>query len=127
MPYMEIKTSLSLSDEKKHEVCEEIGGLMSMIPGKRREITMINVVDGCYMELGSVERQKQPCLNLELRICGISPYPSKRDFVKEVTAAVGRILDIPPNRTFINIFECDSWGAFGNYVDNNVLDPSLYD
>jgi hypothetical protein len=127
MPYLEAHTSMVLTNDEKHELCEEIGKFLKLIPGKRTEITMMNIVGGCYMELGEKEQQKEPCMNIELRICGISPFNTKRDFVREVTTMLDKKYGIPPNRAFFNIFECSSWGAFGDYIDNNVFDPSLYD
>jgi phenylpyruvate tautomerase PptA (4-oxalocrotonate tautomerase family) len=123
MPYLEVNTSVTLTDEGRHDLCEEIGKLLPLIPGKKREITMINIVDGRYIELGD----KEPCLNIELRIGGISPFTAKRNFVREVTAMVEEKLGVKPGRTFINIIECTSWGAFGDFKDNNVIDADLSD
>jgi phenylpyruvate tautomerase PptA (4-oxalocrotonate tautomerase family) len=123
MPYLEVNTSVALTDAEKHDLCEEIGKLLPLIPGKKREITMMNIADGRYIELND----KDPCVNLELRIGGKSPFNAKRNFVREVTAMFGEKLGVEPGRTFINIVEHDSWGAFGDFKDNNIIDPDLYD
>jgi phenylpyruvate tautomerase PptA (4-oxalocrotonate tautomerase family) len=127
MPYLEVNTSLKFTDAEKHELCEEIGKFISLIPGKRREITMMNIRDGCFTELGDSEHQKDPCLSLEFRILGRTRFNCKRDFVKDVTAMLGEKYGLKSNRVFINIFECESWGAFGKYTDNMIIDADLYD
>lgn len=127
MPYMNISTSLVLSDGEKHALCEDVGAFISLIPGKRREITMMNVAAGLFMELGPEEYRALPCMDIEFRISGIAPFTAKRDFVRRVTEMLGEKYGLDPSRVFFNIFECGSWGAFGHYKDNNILDESLYD
>jgi phenylpyruvate tautomerase PptA (4-oxalocrotonate tautomerase family) len=122
MPYLEINTSLSLNDAEKQDLCGEIGKLIPLIPGKKKEITLINVSGGLYIELS-----EDPCINIEFRIGGRTPFNCKRDFVRDVTAMLGEKYGFKPNRVFINIFECENWGAFGKYTDNMIIDADLYD
>jgi phenylpyruvate tautomerase PptA (4-oxalocrotonate tautomerase family) len=111
MPYLEINTSVTLSDAEKHDLCEEIGKCLPLIPEKTRDLTIMNINDRRFMELGDAD----PSLVVELRIGGTSPNEAKADFVREVTALFERTLGISPKRVYVNIFECDTWGANGQF------------
>ena len=126
---MEINTSLVLNDEEKHELCEDIGKFIHLIPGKFREITMMNLKSGCYIEypLKPPISPFDPCIMIEFRVGGISPFNNKRDFVREVTAMLVEKYKFEPKRVFVNFFEMDNWGFNGGFKSLMVLDPSLYD
>jgi phenylpyruvate tautomerase PptA (4-oxalocrotonate tautomerase family) len=111
MPYLELNTSVSLKPEEKHILCEDIGKLLPLIPGKTRELTMMTIADGRYMELGDTT----PSANLLLRLGGPAAKEGKATFVQEVTALFEAKLGIRPERLYINIIECSSWGANGQY------------
>jgi phenylpyruvate tautomerase PptA (4-oxalocrotonate tautomerase family) len=111
MPYLEINTSVTLTTAEKHDLCEEIGKLLPLIPGKTRDLTMMNIEDARFMELDD----DAPSLNLELRIGGPAPKEAKADFVKAVSELFKKTLGIAPKRTYINIVEHNSWGANGEF------------
>ena len=127
MPYMEINTSLELNDEEKHQLCEDIGEFISIVPGKSREITMMNLKAGCYIEFPGLSNPcppTVPSINIEFRILGRSPFRSKKDFVREVTSMLCEKYSFEPWRVFVNIFECDSWGFRGEYRDIMIIEET---
>ncbi|MDR0885472.1 MAG: hypothetical protein LBN22_03770 [Clostridiales Family XIII bacterium] len=112
MPYVQLNTSVKLSDTEKHQLCDELGELMPLLPTKSRENTMMNIVDGCYIEFGTVN-QTGPALNLEVRLFGVSPEEDKNAFVGAVSALFETRLGVPINRMYINLTEYNTWGSKG--------------
>jgi phenylpyruvate tautomerase PptA (4-oxalocrotonate tautomerase family) len=102
-----------LDEAQKHDLCEEIGKLMPLIPGKTRENTMMNIMDGCYMEKVDAS---EPSLNLEVRVLGAVPEANKRDYVEKICALFEKKPGISPGRVTINFVEFDCWGTDGKLL-----------
>jgi phenylpyruvate tautomerase PptA (4-oxalocrotonate tautomerase family) len=113
MPYFQLHTSRTLSGAEKHGLCEEIGKLMPLLPGKSRDNTMMCVMDGCYMELGGAE----PALNLDVRLFKPSPAENKKAFAEKISALLGEKLGVKPERMSINIAEHSCWTSGGVYME----------
>jgi len=110
MPFVQLTTSVSLGKEEKHDLCEEIGKLMPLIPEKNRDNTMIAILDGCYMEKGNNDL---PSLNLVVRLLGAAGDGIKKNYIEQVTKLFEDKLKIRPDHIFINIVALDDWGANG--------------
>ena len=112
MPYLQLNTSVSLSDAEKRSLCEEICKLISIIPGKSPAGTMLYINDGCFMEMGD---GKGPCLNLVVRLLGAAPEENKINFIEQITALFERTLKVTPPLMYINLVELDDWGVDGKF------------
>jgi len=113
MPYVQLCTSVRLNETKKHELCDEIGKLMPLIPGKTRDNTMMSIIDGCYMEKINADN---PALNFEVRVLGGVPDAHKKDFIEQITALFDRMLGVKPDFMSINIAVFDDWGSGGRFI-----------
>jgi phenylpyruvate tautomerase PptA (4-oxalocrotonate tautomerase family) len=111
MPYLQLHTSKPLSRAEKHELCDELGKLMPLLPGKARDNTTMCLMNGCYMELGDDE----PALNLEVRLYKPSPAESKKAFAESVSRLLEERLGVRRDRMSINISEHASWTSGGVY------------
>lgn len=109
MPYLHLSVQNPLTAEEKHELCESIGPLMPLLPGKTRQNTMMHIEDSCTIELGDAS----PCLFLEVRMFKASPEDAKQAFVKAISDLLEKKLSVPKNRMYINLTELDSWGSNG--------------
>jgi len=112
MPYLHLNTTVSISGDEKHSLCVALGELMPLIPGKTRDNTMMNIVDGCFMEKGD---KGAPCLSLEVRVFGPAPDENKNDFIGQVTRLFEDKFKIAPGDMYINIVEFNDWGSNGAY------------
>ena len=110
MPYLQLNTSVRLGDAEKHSLCEAIGVLMPIIPGKTRDNTMMCIMDGCFMEKGA---GGAPCLNLEVRLLGPAPDECKSDFTAKITSLFEDKLKVQPGDMYINLIEYNDWGSGG--------------
>ena len=122
---MEIHTSLDLSKAQKHEIIEDIGQFVSIIPGKGKDITMYNLKSGCHIEFTGSDPNAalNPCLFLSFIFCGTAPHEKKRQFVHDVSAMLEKKYGLPSNRVFMNLVENESWGAWGDYLNLKVIEP----
>jgi phenylpyruvate tautomerase PptA (4-oxalocrotonate tautomerase family) len=110
MPYLQLNTSVRLNDAEKHDLCEEIGKLMPLIPGKSRDNTMMCINDGCYIEKKDASRAS---LNLVVRLLGEAPDECKKSYITEATKLFEDKLGVNPENIFINIVALDDWGVNG--------------
>ena len=109
MPYLQLNVQKELNQEEKHALCEAIGAVMPLLPGKSRENTMMHIVSGQHMELLT----DAPCLYLEVRMFKPSPLESKQAFVQAISRLLEEKLDVQPARMYINLVEMDEWGSGG--------------
>ena len=112
MPYVQVNTSVRLSDAEKHSLCEDIGVIMPTIPGKTRDNTMMCINDGCYMEKSDA---KNPVVNLEVRLLGDTTDKIKEEYVGRITKLFEDKLKVSPENTYINIIAYGDWGAGGSF------------
>jgi len=113
MPYVHLSVNKPLAPEAKHELCEEIGKLMPLIPGKTRENTMFHIEDGCFIELADAE----PALFMEVRMFRSAPYINKKNYVAKVSDYMEKRLGVDKGRMYINLIEFEDWGVGGEYLD----------
>ncbi len=109
MPYLHLSVQNPLTAQEKHALCESIGPLMPLLPGKTRQNTMMHIEDSCFIELGD----DKPCLFLEVRMFKPSPEENKQAFVKAISELLEEKLGVPQNRMYINMIELDAWGSNG--------------
>jgi len=110
MPYLQLNTSVKMSDAQKHELCCEIGKLMPLIPGKTRDNTMMAIFDGCFMEKGD---NGLPALNLVVRVLGGVSDDDKNTFIASVSGLFEDKLSVRQDFMYINIVALDDWGSGG--------------
>ncbi|MDR3084968.1 MAG: hypothetical protein LBU47_01500 [Christensenellaceae bacterium] len=111
MPYLKLSVNRDLSPDEKHALCEEIGRLMPLLPGKTRENTMMDIVSGSYIEMGDAS----PALNLEVRLFHAAPKENKQNFVREISALLEKKTGVKPARMYMNLIEYESWASGGEY------------
>lgn len=112
MPYVHLSIPNSLNEAEVNELREAMASLMPILPTKTRENTMIHIEPGCHIALGNPE---PPCLFLEARLYQASPWESKQQFVREISALLEQRLGVPQSRMYINLIELEHWGAGGVY------------
>ena len=112
MPYISINTSRDLNNSNMEKIKAEIGRLISIIPTKTEEHTMIDFsgsrtfykagkpIDGAFVEV---------------RLFRKSEFEPKKKFTEEVLAMLGKELDIKEENFNLNILEFENWGSGGTY------------
>ncbi|MBQ2955025.1 MAG: hypothetical protein IJE08_01040 [Clostridia bacterium] len=108
MPYVRLNVSRPLTAEQIEAAREAIASVMSALPGKTRDNTMIHIAGSCALTMGD---SGEPCMFLEARLYKPAPVENKQDFVKKISSALCSLFDIAPNRLYINIIELNEWGV----------------
>lgn len=110
MPYFHLTTNATIPAAEKHALCNEIGKLMPLLPGKSRDNTMMQLDDARFMEMGD---NALLCGHLEVRLYKASPTDAKQAFVAAVSKLFEEKLAIPQDRLYINLIEYDAWASNG--------------
>lgn len=110
MPYVSISVGDTVSKEKKDVIQNEIGNLISIIPGKSSPVTMIKIEDGCDMYMGAEKANWCFC---EVRLLGEAPYESKSEFYLKLRQLLKDELNI--KEIYLNYVVFNEWGSRENF------------
>lgn len=112
MPFIHMSTSKELTADQLFAARELIARLVTLLPTKTKENTMIKVEGGCCLSIGEPDA---PCLFVDARLFRASPLEAKQAFVKALCEAFEAEFSIAQNRMYVNILELDSWGSKGSF------------
>ena len=113
MPYVSVRSSQHIDDDKAERLQKEIGRIMSVIPGKNIDNTMIQIMGDVRTFMSGKPVNATAC---ELRLLGKAPKEKKKEFVGEmsrvITAELGEL-----HQLYINIQEFAEWGTGATYKE----------
>ena len=112
MPFININTTKKLSDEAKNALQTAIVENISVFPGKTKEFTTINIIDGCAMYKNG---QSLNGAFIEVRIFRNTTEQAKKEFANHLFDVTSRILETQPSDVHINYLELQEWGVGGVY------------
>ncbi len=112
MPYISIKTSVTLTMSQENQIVEELGKLITIIPGKAQERLMVRLEDNQLMYF---QGNQGDILMFDIKTFGKAPTEAKEQFAQESFKMLERITRVPLKNMFLNISETDNWGTNGNY------------
>ncbi|MDR2053644.1 MAG: hypothetical protein LBP80_09540 [Treponema sp.] len=112
MPYISLNTSEKLSENQKEKVKSEIGRLITVIPGKTGEVTIVDISDGRSMYKGG---KTAPCAYVDIRVYTKADPEGKKRFVDELFGVLDRELGIPKDDVYMSVLEFEQWGDHGAY------------
>ena len=112
MPLININTTKKLSDSTKNALQTELAENISVFPGKTKEFTTINIIDGCSMYKNG---QSLNGAFIEIRIFRNTTEQAKEEFTSRLFDITSRILETQPSEVHINYFEMQEWGVGGVY------------
>jgi phenylpyruvate tautomerase PptA (4-oxalocrotonate tautomerase family) len=111
MPYVSISVSKTLDDSQKDALKSGMGQVITMIPGKTEEVTMVRIEDGCALWKGGSALESGAFV--EVRLYGKAPMADKQRFTEAAFSMLENKAGISPKETYLNILEMDSWGSGG--------------
>ena len=111
MPFIETKTSVSVSKDQLTALKEMFAEVIEIIPGKSEEWLMLNTVGDCNMSFrGDIDT---PSAMIKVEIFG----KAKDEEYDRLTAAIceraSDILGVPSDRIYVRYEECFRWGYNG--------------
>jgi len=112
MPYIAITTSVDLNEAKMETLKTELGRLISIIPTKTEEHTMVDFSGSrTFYKAG----KKVKGAFIEVRLFKKAEFEPKKKFTEEVLAMVSKELDIAEENFNMNILEFENWGSGGTF------------
>ena len=112
MPYVCLNTSEKLSEDQKEKVKSEIGRLITVIPEKTEEVTIVDISDGRSMYKGG---KAAPCAYVDIRVYTKADPGGKKRFVDGLFVVLDRELGIHRDNVYMSVLEFEQWGDHGAY------------
>ena len=111
MPFIETKTSVSVSKEQLTALKEAFAKAIEIIPGKSEEWLMLNTVGDCAMAFrGDMDT---PCAMIKVEIFGSARDSEYNRLTDEICRTASKILDVPSDRIYVRYEEVSHWGYDG--------------
>ena len=112
MPYVQIETNRILSDERKAELCLKAAEMITIIPAKKPERTMVTINDGLTMLFGCNEL---PCARVKVDLFHHTEDEYKKEYAEKLLRTVAEETSIDLDRIYLTFAEYDNWGSEGYY------------
>ncbi len=113
MPYINVTTSVKMTENQKTELKTRIGAKISIIEGKEEAKLIINFADGSEMYMRGQKDDKIAFINVKL--FRNSKFEDKSAFVTEMYSTIKDILDVEKTNAYINVEEYLEWGTQGEF------------
>jgi phenylpyruvate tautomerase PptA (4-oxalocrotonate tautomerase family) len=112
MPYIGLNISEKLSESQKEKLKSEIGRLITVIPGKTEEVTIVDISGGRSMYMGG---KAIPCAYVDIRVYTKADPEGKKRFAEELFTVLEGELGIPKDNVYMSVLEFEQWGGHGTY------------
>ena len=106
MPYIETKTSASITDKQVKSMKIRMGEAISIIPGKSESWLMLDFEDNCHLYFKGTD---QPSAFLEVKIYGKANADVYNKLTAKLTEIVSSELNIPTDRIYVKYEEVSFW------------------
>lgn len=114
MPFIEVKTSVHLTEESKLELKSGLGEVITLIPGKSESALMVGLI-GDYSLYFAGEPIDHGAY-VELKMYKTASRESKSAVNDGICALLERVLAINQAQVYITFFEQPEWGFKGNLI-----------
>jgi phenylpyruvate tautomerase PptA (4-oxalocrotonate tautomerase family) len=111
MPYINVKVSSSLNDEKIEQIKTRLGKAISLFPGKSEAYLMVNIEDNCNLYFKG--NNSAPTSFTEVAILGSANKTDCENVTAEICNILEEIADVPPDRSYVKFEYSDKWGYNG--------------
>ena len=110
MPFVQCHTNAVLNPQQKQQLRTECTGLITILPGKKINSTMVEIADGLDMYF---DDNADPCMKIRVELYKETPYEFRSRYAEEIMKAVERITEIPVSRIYLTFLTYDHWGRDG--------------
>lgn len=104
MPFVNLKTNVEIKDKTK--VMNALWELISIIPGKTVERTMVSIEDNVAMGFAG---SQEPCAMIETLVNPESDMNKNSEYCLAVIKRVKEELDLPEKRIYATVAMVDCW------------------
>lgn len=110
MPYINLKTSVSLDDKTEDALKTALGKAITTIPGKTENWLMVELEGDRKLWLGG---KKRPLAMIDVKIFGHADQSDFNAMTGELCDVCQRILGIKPDGIYVTYAEVENWGWNG--------------
>ncbi len=114
MPFIEVKTSVHLSKEKKIALKTQLGKDITIIPGKTETVTMVGLLGDYDLFLGGETLEFGAYVEIKMF------KPTTREVMDSLNTAICDTLEsklsIPKKHVYITFFGQPEWGSRGTLL-----------
>ncbi len=112
MPYINTKTTVTLTESKREVIKQKLGKAIELIPGKSENWLMLSFDDDSTMYFkGSNEK---PLAFVEVKIFGKASADAYGKLTKAITDIMTEELEIQSDCIYVKYEEVSTWGWNGN-------------
>ncbi|MFP3090252.1 hypothetical protein LQZ21_07990 [Treponema sp. TIM-1] len=112
MPYVQVTIGQKLSVPQKEKLKNQLGSLITIIPGKTEPDLMVSIQDSSSLYMGGTEA---PAVYIDLRVYTKTDAEAKKRFTRELFDYITREFGIPAARQYLTIGEYEHWGYDGEF------------
>ena len=110
MPFINVSTNKQLAPTQKQELQTKLGDLISILPGKTAEQTLIKISDECDMYRRGYEGAL--CM-IEIYMYQMQPFSAKDELTRAIVGLMEKEYGIPVPNLYIKFGEMPIWGVDG--------------
>ena len=108
MPYVSITTAKKVDAPKKEKLNQEICAIMTTLPGKNKDNTLLTIIDEAVMYKSGTPNGGA---FVEVRLFGESPADAKAEFAKKLKSILTDVLSLAGDDClYMNYIENETWG-----------------
>lgn len=111
MPYISVKTNISVSKEKQNAVKTALGRAVCDIPGKSEAWLMVGVEPESPLWF---KGEDSPCAMVDVSVYGEASYDACSRLTGDICKILESELAISPSRVYVKYFETEKWGFNGS-------------
>ena len=114
MPFIDTKTTVKVTDEKREELKTLLGKAIELIPGKTEKWLMLSFEDGVKMYFAG--DNSSDMAYIEVKIFGTAEDKYYEALTKEITEIFGKVLLIAPDKIYVKYSEIENFGYNDEYT-----------
>ena len=111
MPFIDVKTNVSVTDEKKTAIKAHLGQAITAIPGKSESWLMVGISDEYDLWF---KGDKSPAAMVEVSIFGGASHNAFSTLTSHITGILTDQLSISSDRIYVKYNEVENWGWNGS-------------
>ncbi len=110
MPFINVKTNVSVSAQREEAVKSALGQAVSALPGKSESWLMVGVEPEYHLYFkGGAE----PAAMVEVSVYGNAPASALNALTGRISEILKKELEIPPSRIYVSYMQTPNWGWNG--------------
>lgn len=108
MPFIDVKTSCALNEERIEKIKSELGRAIALIPGKSENWLMVNIDDNCNLYFKGTDDKNTAFVNVS--IFGETSKSSCESLTAEICNILEKSAGIPSDRVYVKFEFSNMWG-----------------